>query len=304
VTGVVTHEATAPRMRAIWDYFDTPDPTHTLGGGVDWLNFVKRWPAPLGGKWSKNTLKYLIFEQGYYWGAGEAYKTVTVDVRVADPETGEYDIEHRQRKRPKSDRLPMPTNNVPPLITAEQAARVHAYLPQKKDLRHYTDTTLAGTPSKRPAHTWNPDDFLLMDGLLRCGVCGHKLYPGVRQGRASYRCETGNRYPRGHEARHQLSINAAVADRFAIEQTLKLLYTPGESDAAFDRLAARSDDTEADLATAVADLARTDATLATRRSRLTASWPRCSPRTRWMSSPSPCTSSRRPAPNRKHASRH
>jgi DNA invertase Pin-like site-specific DNA recombinase len=258
----------APRLQAIWNYLDTPDPEHTVTACVNWLNLVQHWPAPmriLGGMWTTNTLRHLL-RQGYYWGEGEAFRRVTVDVRVADPLTGELDIERRQRDRPVDERIKLSVDAVPPLISAEQAARVHTYLAEKANRRHYRATTQAGAPSKRLRRTWTPDEFLLLGGLIRCGVCGHQMFPRRRPGKSdAYVCASGALYPKGHEKRHTLSALARTADAYAIERTIALLYTPGEADAAFGRLADEQDETDADLTVALADLARTESTLAAHR---------------------------------------
>ncbi len=259
----------APRLRAIWHYLDTPDEEHSLTACVNWLNLVQRWSSPMGimGGWSANTLRHLL-QQGYYWGEAEAFKRVTVDVRVTDAQTGELDIERRQRARPKAERIKLSVESVLPLISAEKAARVHAYLRAKANRRHYRDTTHDGTPTKRFPRTWSPDEFLLVGGLIRCGVCGKQMFPRRRKDGSkadAYVCASGATYAKGHPKRHTLSALVKTADAYAVERTVALLYTPGEADAAFARLAEREDETDAELTVALADLAKTDATLAAHR---------------------------------------
>jgi hypothetical protein len=72
---------------------------------------------------------------------------------VADAETGKLDVEKRQRTRPKSERLHVPVENVPPLISPEQAARVQAYMRARlhEPTRHYRATRADGMPSERNA---------------------------------------------------------------------------------------------------------------------------------------------------------
>ncbi|HET8907096.1 MAG TPA: recombinase family protein [Ktedonobacterales bacterium] len=264
-------EDTATRIRAIWDWLDTPNPAHTLKACEHWLNEVMRWPSPTGKLWSKESLRFLI-RQSCYWGEPETLRTAVVPVRVRDRVTGEYDVEMRQRLRPHGERIPIPTENWPPLISPEQAARVHAYMGAKRDSRLYGAVTEEGAPSRRAQRQWNPDDYLLHDGLARCGVCGHKLYVTVKRGGMRgdapcfvYKCAAGARLPKGDERQHYLSISTTIADAFAVAQTAQLLFTPGEAEAALARLADQGDEHVEELATAKSALARTEKSLTVHR---------------------------------------
>jgi hypothetical protein len=88
------------------------------------------------------------------------------------------------------------------------------------------------------------------------------MSPNARGGtQLYYTCNRGKHHPRGHEKHHTKSVSMAHADSYAVAQTFHLLKTPGEAEAAIQRLAEQRDAADDELTVTRANLARIDATL-------------------------------------------
>jgi site-specific DNA recombinase len=139
-------------------------------------------PTPTGrahGRWTPTTIRTII-TLSHYWGAAEALTLAQV------PRSAEMRKYYRTRTarvaRPAAERVPLPPDVVPAIVSVELALEAQARLARNRHLN-------AINRSK------NPHPALMRGGLVRCATCGNVLAvkhtparPGGRKERWRYVC--------------------------------------------------------------------------------------------------------------------
>jgi site-specific DNA recombinase len=116
--------------------------------------------SPTGrAKWARDTVRFIV-RQRRYWGAGEAL--ATKQEPIAKHLRSKYTGKTRAVRRDASERIPIPTSAVPPLVSPELAAQALA--------------RLADHQAGAARHNRYPERALLRGGLARCAYCDHALY--------------------------------------------------------------------------------------------------------------------------------
>jgi site-specific DNA recombinase len=181
--------------------------------------------SPAAG-WVGNTIRYLV-QEARYWGAGEALGTKQEPVeKQLRPR---YARKTRTTHRDPAERIPVPTSSVPPLVSPELAAAVHA--------------RLHGNQAHAMRNNHYPERALLRGGLARCGSCGGVLCANNKHNPSGilhtvYRCgahvpvgagttETAETAETVRHRCHGRTVEAHLLDDATWRAVVALLSTPG-----------------------------------------------------------------------------
>jgi site-specific DNA recombinase len=193
--------------------------------------------GPSGIGWSKEMIKKLLSDTGYY---GEAYASRT---RVINVREGGR-IVKRRVQCPPEEWLRYPEGVVPAII--DQATFEGARRRREANKRY----------SAR--NNGNPEAFLLRGGYLRCGACGDRMYARqaapLRYQRSSYWCSS-KKHEEGRGGR--TNITAETLDTEVWARVVDLLDNPETLGREIERMR-REDPTENDLAAVESQLLQTN----------------------------------------------
>lgn len=159
--------------------------------------------TPMGGKvWSSQALKYIL-KNPCLIGKPTAFRLTHRQRRETDGITGRVKLYDTVVDHDPSRHVPLPVESCPAYTDAETMTEIWNNIRARRK----------GAGGK----TFNPENYLLRRGYLRCGYCGNTMTCRVKDGRyPAYACTAGCFF----------SVHAHKVDRYAWEAIARVLRSP------------------------------------------------------------------------------
>lgn len=174
---------------------------------------------PIATQWARSTVHKMIANL-YYAGAAQAYRWQAVKRKVRSPLTGRAITKRMQIKRTEPG-VPLPAENVPALVTADEWRAVQEQLARNKQ--------------DAGRNTTYPKDQLLRAGIAVCGYCGRSmqvkhLSPNPRRREVgAYVCAARYDWPKSRCEGGSPSVAVDILDNDIWGKVITLLTTDAVS---------------------------------------------------------------------------
>ncbi|MGO8948944.1 MAG: recombinase family protein [Ktedonobacterales bacterium] len=202
----VIDEDKAYWVRWLFDQVDQAEP-----GTVSLRRLAKemqnRAPTSTGeGDWCAKQISNIL-RNGKYAGLGRSLRWQSERTQQQDADTYMVHDKTKISLRAAAETFPIPVTAIPPIISAEQFARVQDIL------SHLNDESKRGGSVRGVKRT---DGTTLLDGLVRCAHCkGRMTHQWNHRGREEYKCGKRSGMPNHECAPHQ--IDATRTDTYALK---------------------------------------------------------------------------------------